>query len=173
MTINDSICYDRYTLEGFNISSDVYDCARRINALFMQETNDWICPVLLHAFVPYCLTLTKGGRFTWMRNRNKVVVQCPRVNNPCVTELECIHTRGMRRKIRARILEIDPKCNIKLKKNQSIILDDIFSEKSCLLGFDNVFPYVEHIRKRGSKEISFSCSCQNKRSIINLKPKNQ
>lgn len=171
MTNKDSICCGQYILPEFYLSSDVYSCSENINKLLKGEANNLICPTLLHTLVPYYLTLTRGGGFTWMRDRSKVIVQCPRVDNPCVVEVQLINS-GDIKKIKIKILDIDSNCSVKFKKNQVVILDDILPKGFCLLGFDNVFPYIEHMRQSGLREMSFSCSCRDNNSVVHLKKNN-
>lgn len=169
MKNKNSICYDCNTFQEFYFSSDDCICAGKINNLFMQEKDNWICPVLLHTIVPYYLTLMKGGKFTWMRNRDKVIVQCPHPKHPCVVELQGINQSGKFKEVKAKILDIRPECNIKFKKNQVINLEEFFPEQFCLLGFDNAFPYAEYLRNSNLRQISFNCSCPDKNIIILLK----
>lgn len=153
----------------FKIASDLPECAKKIsNSLRAAENRNWICPALLHTFVPYCLTLTKGGRFTWMRNKDKVILQCPHPEHPCVVELRRIRQQSVD-KIQGRIIDISPDCSIEFKKGQRIILNDIFPGEFCLLGFDAAFPYLEYMRSSNNDEASFLCSCLERKSTVNLK----
>lgn len=164
---SNNICYSPHTISGIRISSDNPDCLKKIKSGFAGDDDRWICPVLLHTFVPYCLTLHRGGSFAWMRNKGEVIVQCPRTDNPCVVELKRVGGVG-RCKIQGKILEISADCNIKIKKGRTFILDEILPDGTCLLGFDGIFAYMEYMRESTGKRISFSCGCRKLTAIVNL-----
>ncbi len=171
MDKKNNICCSPQSCARVLISSQDSECAKKINNCLVDMNGIWICPVLLHGIVPYYLTFMKNGAFSWMRNKNKVVMQCPQTDYPCVVELKRVYEKNKSKKILMKVLNISPDCHIKLNKNQIIDLSSLVEGKVCLLGLDSIFPYLEYLTKNSSEEISLKCACLEKSSVINLKIK--
>jgi len=156
------------------------------------------CPELLHAVIPYCVTLSNNGWMRWVKrlknpdwrkdipehasniknmNRlfyNEVIVQCP---NPkgVVAGIGPIATEQDR--IRVRIIDVKGDCQYNMKVSDTFVIP-VRKEVFSLSAFYRIYPYipllktdVAHLLKNNKDELNIYCNCKHGEAIILVKNK--
>lgn len=123
-----------------------------------QLTPNGLCISAYHTLIPYIHTLYNKGEFTWMKDRKKVIAQCP---NPEVgVSFEVNHIEGS--KFEIRIVQTKGLCPNHHKLNDSFQID-LSKINFCYHAFDALFPPLNELiintKNKEKKIISCPSTC--------------
>lgn len=140
---------------GFKVISSCKGCASYKEGE-IHKLNDLIpkghCFELLHSLLPYMYTFKHGGWFKWERNKDRVIVCCPAVENNICVELRK-KTESDSISFIYKILNIRGNCEFyNVNKTMEITKNDFGG--LCWELFNIIYPYV---RMRPSK-INIKCT---------------
>ena len=94
------------------------------------------CPILLHTLVPYYITFSRGGDFTWSENKGHVDVRCP---NPKGSVSGDTAREGS---VDFAVGALGEACPMNYKIGFRIPLSSIF-EKLCPSVYDVAYPWIQ------------------------------
>lgn len=115
-----------------------------------------LCLAGFHSIIPYLHTLKNKGSFSWMKDRNKVIAQCP---NPYIrVAFEINFVAGSQFKI--KIIKIKGVCPEGHKINEVFEID-LTKLKVCYKAFDVLFPILNEFLFNEKEKRKKMMSCTN------------